>query len=174
MATFTDPSTMPKVVKDGSVQLKDSGGTNDFTVDYEDGDIGFAIGPGDLDETIVVYDRSTIAASRKGKQQPIEISFTVKLKTFTNSKTSATNPASLLDVISGTGGASAWTKVSNSHEQHNLDLTFTVEGSDWGDGADSTITFTRCIFKYDLKEGDPTKVTISAMCLGSYTVTGPA
>ncbi len=92
MATFTDPSTMPKVVKDGSVQLSDSGGTNDFTVDYEDGDIGFAIGPGDIDETIVVYDRSTIAASRKGKQQPIEISFTVKLKTFTNSKTSATNP----------------------------------------------------------------------------------
>ena len=174
MASFSDPSTMPKVVKDGSVELKDNGATNDFVVDYEDGDIGFAIGPGDTDETIIIYDRSSITASRKGKQQPIEITFTVKLKTFTNSKTAATNPASLLDVITGTGGASAWTKVSNSHEQFNLDLKFTVEGSDWGDGADSTIDFSTCVFKYDLKEGDPTKVTITATCMGGYTVTGPA
>jgi len=174
MASFSDPSTMPKVIRDGSMSLTDSGGTNDFLVDYEDGDVGFAVGPGDIDETIVIYDRNIITASRKGKQQPIEVTFTVKLKTFTNSKTSATNPASLLDVITGTGGASAWTKVSNSHEQHNLDMTFTVEGSDWGDGADNTVTFSKCIFKYDLKEGDPSKITISAMCLGGYTVTGPA
>ena len=173
MATFSDPASIPKVVRDGSVVLKDSGATNDFTVDYEDGDVGFAIGPMDIDETIIVYDRNVIIGSRKGKQQPLEISFTVKLKTFTNSKTGASNPASLLDVISGTGGASSWTKVSNSHEQFNLDLTFTVEGSDFSEGADHTVTFATCIFNYDFKEGDPSKVTITATCMGAVSRTGP-
>ena len=56
----------------------------------------------------------------------------------------------------------------------NLDLEFTVEGTDWGDGADNVVTFTKCIFKYDLKEGDPTKITITATCMGTYSVTGPA
>ena len=174
MAAYSDPSSIVKVIRDGTTTLKDSGGTNTFTVDYEDGDTGFAIGPGDIDEVLVIYHRNVIRGSRKAKQNPIEISFTVALESFTNSKSAASNPASLLDVISGTGGASSWTKVSSAHEHFNLDMVFKVEGTDHNDGADHEVTFAQCVFKYSISDGDPMKVSISATCLGGFTATGPA
>ena len=172
MAAYTDPSEVVKVIRDGVTTL--SNATNSFEVDYEDGDTGFAIGPADLDEMVVIYHRNRIRGSRKGKETPIEISFTVSFQSFTNSKTGASNPASLRDVISGTGGASGWTKVSNTHEHHNLNMTFKLEGSDHLDGADHTAVFSECVFKYGFKDGDPNKISISATCLGGVTVTGPS
>ena len=174
MASFTDPSEVVKVIEDGTVELLGNGGTDYYTVDYEDGDTGFDIGPGNEDETVVIYARNRIRGSRRGKQNPLEVSFTVGFRTFTNSKSGATNPASLRDVITGTGGASGWTKASSAHQQWNLDLRFTVAGSTHGDGANHVATFSSCIFKYGFKEGDPSKVTITAQVLGGVTVTGPA
>lgn len=174
MATYTDPSEVVKVIEDGLVEVLSNGAADTYTCDYEDGDVGFGIGPGNEDESVVIYARNRIRGSRRGKQQPLEISFTVGFRTFTNSKSGATNPCSLKDAITGTGGASGWTKNSASHQQFNVGLRFTVDGTTHNDGANHVVTFSACICRYEFKEGDPSKVTITATCYGGYTITGPA
>jgi hypothetical protein len=56
-------STIVKVPRDGTIVLKDNGGANSYTVAYEDGNVSFGRQKA---ERIVIRDRGSIVASRKG------------------------------------------------------------------------------------------------------------
>ena len=56
-------STIVKVPRDGTIVLKDNGGANSYTVAYEDGNVSFGR---QKDERIIIRDRGSIVASRKG------------------------------------------------------------------------------------------------------------
>jgi hypothetical protein len=49
---------------------------------------------------------------------------------------------------------------------------FTVEGTNFGDSADHTLTLTNCeIETIDFSEGDPNSFTINGVCTGGWAST---
>ena len=158
-------STVPKVRRDGTITLTDSGASNTYTVAYEDGDFSFSRTKA---ARIVVRDRGVIVGVRNGDAPVMSLSFTVHLREFTNSTADV-----LIDVLEETGAAASWTSVSSgAFEPYMLDCKLTIEGTDHSDQADATITLSKCLFEWDVSEGDPDKVSVKAEVYGGYTVTG--
>jgi len=156
-------STTVKVPRDGTLVLKDNGGTNTYTVAFENGDVSFGR---EKAERIIIRDRGTIVGSRKGDDPVITVTFTVHMRMFT---TSAGSDLTLVDFIDGTGNAAGFTKVGAEHEEYNIDIQFTVE-----DGTtDQVVTFSKCICTWQFSEGSPDSISVSAECMGGYTSTGP-
>lgn len=173
MATFNPGTDIVKVPRDGTVTFSDSGASNTFTVDYEKGDFKFSRTKADR---IVGRDRGAIAWSRKGDDPVLTFSFSVNFRQFKDSRTAK---AAICDVLDGAGAVgSAWTKVSNAHEEWNLNLTFTKDGTPYtgaDDGANHTAVFSTCVFTWDYTE-DPSgdSITVNGECMGGVTFTGPA
>jgi len=156
-------STTVKVPRDGTLVLKDNGGTNTYTVAFENGDVSFGR---EKAERIIIRDRGTIVGSRKGDDPVITVTFTVHMRMFT---TSAGSDLTLVDFLDRTGNAAAFTKVGAEHEEYNIDIQFTVE-----DGTtDQVVTFSKCICTWQFSEGSPDSISVSAECMGGYTSTGP-
>tara|TARA_R100001510_G_scaffold51837_1_gene52030 strand:+ start:86 stop:568 length:483 start_codon:yes stop_codon:yes gene_type:complete len=156
-------STTVKVPRDGTLVLKDNGGSNTYTVAFENGDVSFGR---DKAERIVIRDRGVIVGSRKGDDPVITVTFTVHMRMFT---TSAGSDLTLVDFIDGTGNAAGFTKVGAEHEEYNIDIQFTVE-----DGTtDQVVTFSKCICTWEFSEGSPDSISVTAECMGGYTATGP-
>ena len=156
-------STTVKVPRDGTLVLKDNGGTNTYTVAFENGDVSFGR---EKAERIIIRDRGVIVGSRKGDDPVITVTFTVHMRMFT---TSAGSDLTLVDFIDGTGNAAGFTKVGAEHEEYNIDIQFTVE-----DGTtDQVVTFSKCICTWQFSEGSPDSISVSAECMGGYTSTGP-
>lgn len=169
MAAFSPTSTTVKVKSDASIVLQGASGTDTFTIEYEgDGDFSF---DDPRHDRIIIRDRGTIRGSRRGDQQPITGSFTVDFRQFTDGGASK---ASLIDFITGTGGASAVTKASTAHEEHNLDMVLTIEGTDNNDTADHTATLAACVFQFGFADGDPMRLSVSFECMGGMTRGGPS
>jgi len=167
MAAFSPTSTTVKVRRDGQIVLQGDSGTDTFTIAYEgDGDFSYSQPKPDR---VVIRDRGIIVGSRKGDDQPITGSFTVDFRAWTDS---ASGKASLIDFMDGTGGASSVTKADVAHEEHNLDMVVTIEGSDHTETTDHTATFSSCIFTYDFSEGDPDRLSVSFECYGGVVYTG--
>ena len=161
-------STIPKVRRDGSITFEDAAAANSLTVTYEDGNFAFD-GSGKADR-IVIRDRGTIVAVRKGDDPVITGSFAVHFREFTNG-----SAAVLADVIDGVGGAASWTSTGGgAFEQHMLTLKFTCEGSDHGDTADAVATFAKVVSTWSFSESDPDTLTVSFECFGGVTLTGQA
>ena len=64
-------STIPKVRRDGSIVLREQGGTS-LQVAFEEGNFSVDV---PKDDQTVIRDRSTIVTVRKGDEQPITGSF---------------------------------------------------------------------------------------------------
>ena len=163
-------STVPKVRRDGEIKFSDGTGSPlTYTVSYENGNASFSR---DKAERIVVRDRGVIVASRKGDDPVLSISFDVHMRMLTT--TTATDLC-LVDIIDQTGNVATipWVKANTAHEEWNLDIFITIEGSDHGDGADYVAKFSDCIMTWSFSEGDPNTISVSAECMGGYTATGP-
>jgi len=155
-------STIVKVPRDGTIVLKD-GGSNTYTVAYEDGNVSFGR---QKDERIIIRDRGAIVASRKGDSPVLQVTFTVHMRMFT---TSAGSDLTLVDFLDGTGNASAFAKASSAHEEWNIAIEFTLE-----DGAtDQKATFSPCICTWEFSEGSPDSITVTAEVMAPITFTGP-
>jgi len=156
-------STTVKVPRDGTLVLKDNGGSNTYTVAFENGDVSFGR---EKAERIIIRDRGVIVGSRKGDNPVLTVTFTVHMRMFT---TSAGSDLTLVDFIDGTGNAAGFTKVGAEHEEYNIDIQFTVE-----DGTtDQVVTFSKCICTWEFSEGSPDSISVTAECMGGYTATGP-
>jgi hypothetical protein len=156
-------STIVKVPRDGTIVLKDNGGANSYTVAYEDGNVSFGRQKA---ERIVIRDRGSIVASRKGDDPVLQVTFTVHMRMFT---TSAGSDLTLVDFLDGTGNASAFTKVSAAHEEWNISIEFTLE-----DGTtDQVAIFSPCICTWEFSEGSPDSINVTAEVMAPITFTGP-
>lgn len=162
-------STVVKVRRDGTITIKDGAGSPlTYTVAYENGDFAYAE---DKASRIVIRDRGTIVGLRKGDDPVQSLSFSVHLRALAITATNAT----LIDVIQKTGAwASATSTGGTGYEQFLVDVVMTIEGTDLGDSADHTATFSKVLLTYDVKEGDPDTLSVKGEVYGTITRTGPA
>ena len=163
-------STVVKVRRDGQIQFLDgSGSPKAYTVAYENGNLSFGR---DKADRIVIRDRGVIVGSRKGDDPVLTITFDVHMRSLT---TSASTDLTICDVMDNSGNVASipWVKASAAHEEWNLNLKLTIEGTDHADAADHTATFAACVFTWSFSEGDPNTISVTAECMGGYTSTGP-
>lgn len=157
-------STIPKVRRDGTLVLADSG--NSYTVAYEDGDLSFS---SEKPDRIVIRDRGTIVGVRSGDSPVLSLSFSVHQRDFTDG-----GADTLVDVLEQTGAAAGWVSVGNgtAFEPYMIDVTLTIEGTNHGDSADGSVKMAKCILTWDFAEGDPNKISVKGECFGGLTFTG--
>ena len=153
-----------KVRRDGTISIFDSGASNTLVVDYEDGNFTFDNGA-EQAETVVIRDRGSIVGLRKTDDPVGSLSFSVHMRSFTNS--TVDNLCGVLDNEKG------WTSTGGTgFEPYMLDVRLTVEGTNHGDQADATATFTRVLMKWDFSEGDPNVINVTGEVYGGITYGG--
>jgi len=165
-------SNIPKTKRDGVITLLDGTGTP-VTLDiaFEDGNFSFST-PQTFSE-LVVMDRGNFAAVRKQDQQAITGSFAFHFREFTNGSAAG----SVKDFINKQGFYSANISTGLAGvpyvEHHCVDIKYVAEGTDFGDGADHTVTLSKCVCSLDFSEGDPSSFTLNFTCYGGAVYTGP-
>jgi|TARA_R110000824_G_scaffold8173_1_gene37015 hypothetical protein len=160
-------STVPKVRRDGTLQLIDGTGTpNTFTVSYEQGDVSFDGGA--KADRIVIKDRGVIVGLRQGDDPVPSLSWSVYARSFTDGTSNT-----LIDIINKTGSAASWISTGGTgYEQYLLDIKLTVEGTDLGDSADHSATALKCLVTWSFAEGDPDMINCTAEVYGGFTYSG--
>ncbi|MCB9681835.1 MAG: hypothetical protein H6733_10210 [Alphaproteobacteria bacterium] len=92
-------------------------------------------------------------------------SFSIMVSEF-----SEASAGTLVDMIEGTGAYAA--RISTTEAKGDMmtfDVTFTQEGTTYGDSADGTITLEDCHLTFDFSEGDPNTITCNFTCYGTVT-----
>lgn len=165
-------SAIVKVLGDGTLKFKDSGGSNSYTVDYEAGDLQITVGGRAVN---VFLNRGHFGASpsiRYGDDQECTFTFTAQLR----DAGADTGAATLQDVLQWLVGSSAtsyvntnWVPIGGaSAEVNTAQLEWTVEGSDHGDGADHIWTLSPCVCTHAIAEGNPSTITITGRAFVPY------
>jgi len=98
---MADPSDIPKVLKDGIITLYDDTAVTRLEVEIQCEDGTFTVDPGQP-ESVDIYDRDQLCASREGRVPIGTLSFAVHMREFTNAAIGTP-----VDFIEGTGGYSA-------------------------------------------------------------------
>lgn len=155
-------STVPKVRRDGTITLLDSGGTNSLVVAYEEGNLTFDLTKSDQ---TVLRDRGVISTVRKGDDQPIATgSFTAYMRQFTSA-----TAGSIIDFINKTGSYATNVSVAASGsgrtvfiEHYAIDIQFDVAGTAFGDDdGDHQALLKSAVCTVSFSEGDPSAFSIS-------------
>jgi len=170
-------STVPKVRRDGVIQLIDGTGVP-VTLDiaYEEGNFTFdKPGGGDSPAAqTIVRDRGVITTVRKGDDEPITGSFSAFFRQFTD----GSEAGSVIDFITKAGNYSGNTSTGTSGspyvEHYCIDIKYEAEGTDFGDDADHSATLAKSVCTFSFAEGDPSAFTINFTCYGGVSFTGPA
>lgn len=135
-----------------------------YTVQHEPGDLTYNRARNRDD----YLDRGELVGSaREGDEEGVSGSFSAYLRQFTDA-----TEATLLDVLENDGYVGAnWTStLGTASDLTTWDLIYLVEGSDFGDGADHSLTFGDCSFDYGFTEGRPSAYAIN---FRSHTATAP-
>lgn len=157
-------STIVKNFRDGLITYGD--GTRTYNVAYEEGNL--QITPPRYNDS-VVYDRGEIAGARKTTLEPGSFTFTMHMRSLSEGTANT-----LIDILEDSGGSTAWTTTGGTgYEPRTYTITWTVEGTDLGDTADTTIVATKCRSFWSVAEGDPNTITIEGAIWGTVTRTGP-
>lgn len=168
---MANPSTFNKTQRDGVLTLFDSsgfGGANSLDVEAR----AVSAPVRHIAEPVVTMIRGAIDTVRRGNDQPMEITFEVPLRQFTNGSQEV-----LVDALFGTGACAGWTKQDSNIEQFNLGVRLTIEGTTHADTADHYIQWLGCVPSMpELTEGEESVLSITLTCYRPSTVTqgGPA
>lgn len=162
-------STVVKNFRDGTILLEDGTGTPlAYTVTYEQGNFTFANSEA---ARVTVRDRGVIAGLRKGDDQVKSFSFSVHFREFKN----ASGDGTLIDFIKQTNAFSAFVSTAGAaYEQKLSKCTFTVEGTDFSDGADHVLILNDCFLDYDMAEGETNVINVTGEVYGATSRTGPS
>lgn len=153
-------ATSPIIPKDGTLTFADATGTPiTFAVVYEDGDFsmsGFEEGDSEVE---IFFDRGEPYSARKVSKKVQEFSFTAHLVALTDSA------GNLLDVVRFAGAFASAVSTSGAinarGDAKTLQLTWSVERSDYGGTSDDTLVMKYCRITADIQEGVPSKITIN-------------
>ncbi len=161
-------SSVVKNFRDGTLLLEDATGTPlDVTVQYEAGD--FAGGPFSADRTeIATYlDRGDLGSVRKTNRVFPTGSFTAQITDLSDA-----TEETLVDIIKKQNAfAAAVSTLGANADVYTLSITWTVEGTDFGDASDHTLVLDDCHCTIEVSEGDPSTFTISWTNYGTETWT---
>lgn len=161
-------SNVVKTRRDGQITIQDNAAANTLVIDYEgDGNFSFDNGAEQAERTTIM-DRGAIVGLRKANDVVGSLSFSVNMREFTNSTVET-----LIDALNKTGSAAAWVSTGGTGFEHYLlDVKITIEGTDHGDGADHTATFSKVLLTWDFSEGDADTINISGEVYGGIAYTG--
>jgi hypothetical protein len=165
-------SAIAKNFRDGKITLADGTAVTplDVVVTYEDGDFSLSdmaqVVSGKSYEYAKHEDRGALFSQRRGRQKFPAFSFSA---VFTDLSDAATE--NLVDMIlrqNAFSGAVSTTLAKG--DVYTLDVKLDVEGTDFGDTADHSITLEDCHMTVSISEGSPNKFTISGVCYGTITI----
>lgn len=151
-------SPICKTKRDGVITILDNGGSNVYTVAFEDGDLSIDI-PGT--EVLNFPDRGVIGdppCLRDGNEAAMTGSFTAILRDVSDA-----TDLTLFEFIAESGAVST-TFVSTlgaSGESRVYTITWTIEGTAHGDSADHVITCQFCKISGSVADGFPGVISIS-------------
>ena len=165
-------SVVPKMRRDGQIKLLDNAGSNTLTISFESGDMNFT--PTKAAQ-VIIRDRTAITNVRRGDEEPSASgSFTLFMREFTDSA----QAGSAMDFVNKTGfyasNVSTGSTGTPRIEEYCIDIEYTAEGTDNGDGADHKATLTKCICDIVFTEGDPSTIAINFVSFGPIAYTGPS
>lgn len=156
-------STTVKNFCDGTLTIAD-GAALTFAIPYSNGDFAFD-GLSDKWAEVSAYEtRGTFNNLRHTTRTYPTGSFSVKMTEFTNVTTGV-----LTDALAKNGAWNAATGTLGTGLPYTVNLTFAVEGNDFGDGADHSVVFTKCRCTFGFAEGDPNTINVSFTCYGTVT-----
>lgn len=160
-----------KNFRDGLIQLASGGGSPvSMSVQYENGD--FSLSGSNYSSTGAVehtkyLDRGELASVRKTNRSFPTGSFTAHLTDLSD----ATNNT-LWDAVNRSGSfAAAVSTLGANADLYTLNITLTIEGTQFGDATDHVLVMNDCRCSIDVAEGDPDSFTLNFEVLGSITAT---
>lgn len=162
-------SGVVKNFRDGTILIED--GTTPtalaVTVQYEAGDFATE-GFNESQHDVTVYpDRGDFGSLRKTNQKYPTFSFTAHMTDLSD----ATDKL-LWNIVNKTGAfASAKSTSGTTADVYTVDITWTVEGTNFGDSADHSLKLEDCRLEISVSEGDPSSFSISGTCYGAITAT---
>jgi hypothetical protein len=161
-------STVIKNFRDGSLLFADNTGTPlTLAIQYEAGDFSIDNLNEGLVETTAYLDRGEFATLRKTNRVFPSFSFTAHMTDISD----ATDKL-LYDLARKTGAwTSAVSTLGANADAMTYKLTFTVEGTNFGDSADHTMVLNDCRITLSFSEGDPNSFSVSGIVYGAITAT---
>lgn len=165
------PSSYVKTAVMGSITLADGTGTPvTLAVPYTRGDL--TIGPlgARLNETVKVEARGKFLSAAYGNRVYPQLSFSAWLPNIVGSSTTA--PGTLAEFVAGLGSYAANVSTLGSGHPMAVKLTWTIEGTNFGDTADETVACDDCICSVSITEGmEGNTIAVTAEVLGTIVVT---
>jgi hypothetical protein len=158
-------STVVKHWRDGLCTVKDGTGTPlSVTEKFGQGDFAFNDLSAAMREVVVYRSRGTRSAVRHGEQIEASGSFSVQVAEFTSA-----TATSIIDAALKNGAfAAAVSTLGANAEVYTVDITFTIEGTNFGDSADPTVTFEDCHLVFaGFQEGQPDIANFTWVCYGA-------
>jgi len=162
-------STIVKNFRDGTIRIQDNTGTPiAITVAYEEGNFSISGLQQDLTEVAAYMDRGSLSNLRKTTQTFPTFTFSSYMTHFSSGGSGA---ISILEFIKQQDGGSSLTSQSASKgDVMTFEVQIKVEGTDFGDTSDHSITLQECVLSVDYSEGDPSSFSVSGTCYGAVTV----
>lgn len=161
-------SAVVKNFRDGTILIEDGTGTPiSLTVQYEAGDFSISGLNESNTEATTYLDRGELGSVRKTSRTFPTFSFTAHMTDLSD----ATNKT-LWDAVNKTGAFSAAVSTGGTaSDVYMLKVTFTVEGTNFGDSADHVMVLNNCHLALDFSEGDPNSFSLSGTVYGAITAT---
>ena len=157
-----------KNFRDGLIQLASGGGSPvSMSVQYENGDFSLSGSNQGNYEHTKYLDRGDLGSLRRTVRSFPTGSFTAQLTELAD----ATNNT-LWDAVNKTGSFSAAVStLGSTADLYTLNITLTIEGTQFGDATDHVLVMNDCRCSIDVAEGDPDSFTLNFEVLGSITAT---
>lgn len=161
-------STVIKNFRDGTLVFADNSGTPlTMPIVFEAGDFSIDNLNEGLVDTTAYLDRGEFATLRKTNRVFPSFSFTAHMTDLSD----ATDKL-LYDLARKTGAfASAVSTLGANADAMTYKLTFTVEGTNFGDSADHTMVLNDCRITLSFSEGDPNSFSVAGIVYGAITAT---
>lgn len=151
---------LPITARDGTLVFEDGTGTPiSYTLDWEEGNLSFDDLSYKQRERIVLFDRDDVAAVRLGRRKIVPFKFTCYPKAMSDGSVKLLN-----DLVHKTGAFASAVSTKGANEEAMLyKLTFTMERSNFGGSADSTVTANYVAMNFNMSEepGGFTKFEVS-------------
>jgi hypothetical protein len=165
------PSSYVKTAAMGTITLADGTGTPvTLVVPYTRGDLTIGpLGPR-LNELVKIEARGDFVSAAYGNRIYPQLSFSAWLPNVVGSSTTA--PGTLAEFAAGLGSYAANISTLGSGHPMAVKVTWTIEGTNFGDSADETVVCNSVYLTVSLTEAmDGNTISVTGEVLGTVVVT---
>ena len=160
-------STVVKNFADGTLALFDGAGSpNTITASFSQGDMSIDGLVEDQREISAYETRGVLKSVRKTTRVYPSGSFSIMLTDLSDA-----SDTTVVDFCLKQNSFSGNTSTLTGSDVYAIKITLAVEGTNFGDANDHSITLDDCRCTLAIAEGDPSTVTVSFTCYGAITMT---